>query len=63
MRNKISKEKLLNKFFSNIRKQEDGCWIWTASHGKYAQMWNGIKLIAVHTFSYETFKIAKYEIV
>ena len=56
MRVKIEEGFLLTKFFSNISKQENGCWLWTASNtGTYAQIWNGLKLIGVHVFSYKTF--------
>jgi HNH endonuclease len=56
MRSKIEEGFLLAKFFSNINKQENGCWLWTASNtGTYAQIWNGLKLISVHVFSYEVF--------
>ena len=56
MRVKIEEGFLLAKFFKNISKQENGCWIWVASNtGAYAQIWNGVELVSVHVFSYKTF--------
>jgi hypothetical protein len=43
-----------DKFFKNIRKDDNGCWVWTGSVDKgYGRMYIGSKAFQTHRWSYE----------
>jgi hypothetical protein len=46
-----------DRFFKNVHKSDDGCWIWQASvdedgYGNFAALVNGVKVTKAHRFSY-----------
>jgi hypothetical protein len=61
VRIRLDESVLLAKFLKNMVKVSNGCWIWTASNsgtnGKegYGLMWDGVRIIGAHCFSYEAF--------
>jgi hypothetical protein len=44
-----------DRFLTKVKRQGDGCWLWTASLNVngYAQFWNGKRMYPAHRFAYE----------
>lgn len=42
-------------FWKKVRKDKDGCWLWTGAEytSGYGSFWNGSKCVGAHVFSYE----------
>lgn len=47
---------VVDRFWSKIDKQQDGCWEWPGARikGGYGQTWNGKRVIPAHRFAYES---------
>src|SRR4051812_10063846 len=47
---------VLDRFWSKVQTQQEGCWVWTAAVSGatgYGNFWDGTRLIGAHRFSYQ----------
>jgi hypothetical protein len=52
----MGKRSVLDRFWSKVQTQQEGCWVWTAAisgETGYGLFWDGERLIGAHRFSYQ----------
>jgi len=52
----MGKRSVLDRFWSKVQTQQEGCWVWTAAisgETGYGLFWDGTRLVGAHRFSYQ----------